>query len=74
MRGVRKCGCRKEITSCKDTEAQRKALCATLARTMIPLNDIWIAATALAIGANLVTHNNHFQHVKNLVTVDWTPP
>ncbi|MBC7526394.1 MAG: type II toxin-antitoxin system VapC family toxin, partial [Chthonomonadaceae bacterium] len=44
------------------------------ARTMIPLNDIWIAATALAIGANPVTHDNRFQHVKNLVTVDWTLP
>ena len=44
------------------------------AGTMIPLNDIWIAATALAIGATLVTHDNHFQHVKNLVSVDWTLP
>lgn len=40
------------------------------AGTMIPLNDVWIAATALAIGATLVTHDNHFQHVKNLVTAD----
>ncbi len=44
------------------------------AGAMIPLNDIWIAATALAIGATLVTHDAHFQHVKNLVTVDWTLP
>ncbi len=39
--------------------------------TQIPLNDIWIAATALAIGAILVTHDNHFKHVPNLVTADW---
>ena len=42
------------------------------AGTMIPLNDVWIAATALAIGATLVTHHAHFRHVKNLPVVDWT--
>jgi len=41
---------------------------------MIPLNDVWIAATALAIGATLVTHDNHFQHVNNLNILDWTLP
>ncbi len=44
------------------------------AGTMIPLNDVWIAATALAIGATLVTHDNHFQHVNNLNILDWTLP
>ena len=42
------------------------------AGTMIPLNDIWIAATALAIGATLMTHDNHFQRLKNLSYVDWS--
>ena len=41
---------------------------------MIPLNDIWIAAASLSIGATLVTHDGHFQHVKNLPIVDWTKP
>ena len=44
------------------------------AGTMIPLNDVWIAATALAIGATLVTHDGHFKHVANLAVVDWTVP
>lgn len=44
------------------------------AGTMIPLNDVWVAATALAIGAILVTHDKHFQHVQNLNVVDWTIP
>lgn len=42
------------------------------AGTMIPLNDVWIAAAALAIGATLVTHDQHFRHVQNLAVVDWT--
>ncbi len=42
------------------------------AGTLIPQNDIWIAATALAIGGTLVTHDNHFQNVQNLAITDWT--
>jgi len=44
------------------------------AGTMIPQNDMWIAAAALAIGATLVTHDGHFKHVANLAVVDWTVP
>lgn len=35
-------------------------------------NDLWIAATALASGAVLVTRDNDFQAVDDLTIVDWT--
>ncbi len=44
------------------------------AGTMIPQNDMWIAAVARVVGATVVTHDNHFQHVQNLAIVDWTVP
>ena len=44
------------------------------AGTMIPQNDMWIAAVARVVGATVVTHDNHFQHVKNLPVADWTQP
>lgn len=42
------------------------------AGTMIPQNDMWIAAVARVVGATVVTHDNHFRKVKNLPVVDWT--
>ena len=44
------------------------------AGSMIPQNDIWIAAVARVVGAVVVTSDKHFQHVKNLPIVDWTKP
>jgi len=44
------------------------------AGTMIPQNDMWIAAVARVIGATVVTHDGHFKHVANLAVVDWTVP
>src|SRR5205814_9863300 len=35
-------------------------------------NDLWIAATASALGATLVTSDNDFRRVPGLRTVDWT--
>jgi tRNA(fMet)-specific endonuclease VapC len=35
-------------------------------------NDLWIAATALALGAVLVTHDVDFQNTAGLITEDWT--
>jgi tRNA(fMet)-specific endonuclease VapC len=35
-------------------------------------NDLWIAATALALGATLVTRDTDFQSVDNLLTADWS--
>ena len=35
-------------------------------------NDLWIAATASALGATLVTTDTDFQRVANLLTADWT--
>ncbi len=40
----------------------------TLAKkgTMIPLNDIWIAAHAIETGSKLITYDEHFKHVNGL--------
>lgn len=35
-------------------------------------NDLWIAATASAIGATLVTRDGDFASIDELTTVDWT--
>ena len=35
-------------------------------------NDLWIAATALALGATLVSRDGAFQQVDGLVVEDWT--
>jgi tRNA(fMet)-specific endonuclease VapC len=35
-------------------------------------NDLWIAATALAIGAILISRDNDFQYIEGLKVEDWT--
>jgi len=35
-------------------------------------NDLWIAATASALGATLVTRDSDFGSVEGLTTTDWT--
>lgn len=35
-------------------------------------NDLWIAATALAIGATLVSRDSDFQQISGLTVEDWT--
>jgi tRNA(fMet)-specific endonuclease VapC len=35
-------------------------------------NDLWIAATALLLGAVLVTHDDDFQKINELNVEDWT--
>jgi tRNA(fMet)-specific endonuclease VapC len=35
-------------------------------------NDLWIAATALSLGATLVSNDHEFAHVPGLVVEDWT--
>lgn len=40
--------------------------------TMIPMNDVWIAAVALTRGAVLVTNDEHFRYVDNLRVENWT--
>jgi len=35
-------------------------------------NDLWIAATALALGAVLITRDSDFQQVEGLSVNDWT--
>ena len=39
------------------------------AGTLIPTNDIWIAASALECGGLLLTNDHHFQHIPNLPTI-----
>lgn len=40
--------------------------------TPLDENDLWIAATALALGATLVTRDTDLQRVEGLSVVDWT--
>jgi predicted nucleic acid-binding protein len=35
-------------------------------------NDLWIAATALALSAVLVSRDSDFQHIDGLTVEDWT--
>jgi len=35
--------------------------------TPIPTNDIWIAATAVELGARLVTYDTHFEKIPGLI-------
>ncbi len=35
-------------------------------------NDLWLAATAMAEGAVLVTRDNDFQQIDGLSVIDWT--
>ena len=42
--------------------------------TPIPTNDIWIAATALALGAFVATVDPHFSKIAGLFVVGWKAP
>lgn len=42
--------------------------------TPVPVNDIWIAAVALAHDLIVVSQDGHFQHVEGLQIEDWTRP
>ncbi len=42
-----------------------------VAGTLIPENDIWIAAHALELGLPLITRDAHFARVPGLVVQDW---
>ena len=52
--------------------------CASIKRTReqqglrVDENDLWIAATASAVGATLVTRDRDFTSVEGLATTDWT--
>lgn len=35
-------------------------------------NDLWIAATALALGAVLISRDSDFRRIDGLVVIDWT--
>ena len=37
------------------------------AGTPLPTNDIWIAATAMELGARLITYDAHFRHIPGLL-------
>jgi tRNA(fMet)-specific endonuclease VapC len=41
---------------------------------ILPINDIWIAATAQSYGATVVTSDPHFRRISGLSVVDWTQP
>ncbi len=46
-------------------ERQRKGLA-------LDENDLWIAATALALGATLVSRDTDFREIDGLAIEDWT--
>ena len=37
--------------------------------TKIPINDVWIAASCMAVGGTLLTRDKHFIHVDQIETV-----
>jgi predicted nucleic acid-binding protein len=37
-------------------------------------NDLWIAATTMALSAILVTRDSDFSRIRSLTTVDWSKP
>lgn len=41
--------------------------------TPIPTNDIWVAAQAMELGAEVVTFDEHFEHVPGLVVITPSP-
>lgn len=41
------------------------------AGTPVPTNDIWIAATALSLGAAVLTHDSHFENFKGLFVLGY---
>jgi predicted nucleic acid-binding protein len=46
-------------------EQERKGL-------SLSANDLWIAATALALGAKLVTRDSDYAKIEGLPTENWT--
>lgn len=39
--------------------------------TPIPENDIWIAASCMEVGADLLTQDNHFYKINGLTVITW---
>lgn len=62
-----------DVISVDDDVAKRYEVKAALARagTLIPENDIWIAAMALHYDLTLATRDGHFSHVVGLKTTPW---
>jgi predicted nucleic acid-binding protein len=54
-----------------DHYARIKVACQQLGRALDE-NDLWIAATTLALGAALVTRDNDYRSVPGLTIQDWT--
>jgi len=63
-----------EVLPVSEPAAERFAVVgAALTRkgSPIPVNDIWVAAVALARNAVLVTNDAHFSHVEGLGVENW---
>jgi predicted nucleic acid-binding protein len=35
----------------------------------IPINDLWIAATAMQYGGAIFTYDSHFEHINDLIVI-----
>ena len=66
------------MVTCEPTPESAGDAYASIKRTReqqgLPLdeNDLWIAATASALNATLVTRDSDFRSIEGLTTVDWT--
>jgi tRNA(fMet)-specific endonuclease VapC len=68
---LRICRCKPVPVSAAGHYARIKS---QLQRAGLPLdeNDLWIAATALAFGATVISRDDHFQRIPGLAVEDWT--
>ncbi len=63
--------CEPILESAAGHYAEIKAACESKGLSLDE-NDLWIAATALSLGATVVSRDSDFQRVDRLNVVDWT--
>ena len=63
-----------DTTAFSDLMRELPQLDDRLARLSPDENDLWIAATAMAIGATLVSRDADFARIDGLAYADWSAP